>query len=189
MAILVIAEHDNKTLQPSTLNTITAAIELSEHGAGEISVLVAGKSCSGVSEEAANMEKIVSIIQADSPSHEHALAENLANLVVGLAKDYGHILAPATTFGKNFLPRVAALLDTQQISEISEVINEETFVRPIYAGNAMATVKSRDTIKVISVRSTAFEQASKEGGNAEIITIDSSDVSDVKKKIEHILNN
>ena len=183
MAILVIAEHDNKTLQPSTLNTITAAIELSEHGAGEISVLVAGKSCSGVSEEAANMEKIVSIIQADSPSHEHALAENLANLVVGLAKDYGHILAPATTFGKNFLPRVAALLDTQQISEISEVINEETFVRPIYAGNAMATVKSRDTIKVISVRSTAFEQASKEGGNAEIITIDSSDESELSRFI------
>ncbi|MFT5180947.1 MAG: electron transfer flavoprotein alpha subunit [Alphaproteobacteria bacterium] len=168
MAILVIAEHNNATLQPSTLNTVTAASQLSGHGAGDIVLLVAGSGCAPVADDAAQVAGIAKVLLADNPSQEHALAENLASLVVGLAADYSHILAPASTFGKNFLPRVAALLDVQQISEISAVVDAETFVRPIYAGNAMATVKSSDPTKVITVRTTTFDPASAEGGSAAI---------------------
>ncbi len=168
MAILVIVEHNNAKLQPSTLNTVTAAAELSGHGAGDIVLLVAGSGCAPVADAAAQVAGIAKVLLADGPALEHALAENMASLVVGLAADYSHILAPASTFGKNFLPRVAALLDVQQISEISAVVDAETFVRPIYAGNAMATVRSSDPTKVITVRTTTFDPASAEGGSAAI---------------------
>ena len=171
MSILVIAEHNNTSLQPSTLNTITAAYELSSHGAGEIAVLVAGNNCKDVATAASKINNVSKVFLADNVSQEHALAENLSALVIGLAEHFSHILAPATTFGKNFLPRVAALLNTQQISEISTVIDEETFIRPIYAGNALATVKSTDKIKVITVRTTNFDQASEDGGSAEVETV------------------
>lgn len=173
MSILVIAEHNNALLLPSTLNTITAASQLSSHGAGEIVILVAGSGCKEVATAATKINNVSKVLLVDNNSQEHALAENLAALVISLAKDFSHILAPATTFGKNFLPRVAALLNTQQISEISSVIDEETFIRPIYAGNALATVKSADKIKVITVRTTNFDQASEDGGSAEVELIES----------------
>jgi electron transfer flavoprotein alpha subunit len=126
-----------------------------------------------VATAATKINNVSKVLLVDNDSQEHALAENLAALVISLAKDFSHILAPATTFGKNFLPRVAALLNTQQISEISSVIDEETFIRPIYAGNALATVKSADKIKVITVRTTNFDQASEDGGSAEVELIES----------------
>lgn len=153
--ILVIAEHDNKNLKPATLHTITAAQEL----AGEITVLVAGHKCASVADSAAKISGIKQVIIADAAVYEHFLAENLAALIAKLASDFNYVLAPATTFGKNFMPRVAALLDVAQISDIVRVVSLDTFVRPIYAGNALATVQSKDNIKVITVRSTAFASA------------------------------
>ena len=166
MTVLVIAEHDNATLKDATLNTITAAKAL-----GDVTVLVAGLSCAAVGEAAAKVNGVSKVLVADNAIYEHGLAENLSTLVVSLAGDYSHILAPATTSGKNFLPRVAALLDVAQISDITSVISEDTFVRPIYAGNAMATIQSSDTKKVITVRITAFDAAASEGGNAPVETI------------------
>ncbi|MBT3931662.1 MAG: electron transfer flavoprotein subunit alpha/FixB family protein, partial [Rhodospirillaceae bacterium] len=157
MAILVIAEHDNAILKPATLNTVTAARQLSDAGAGDVTILVAGSGCAAVGEAAAAVEGVAKILVADDAGLEHGLAENLANLVTGLAGDYSHVLAPATTSGKNFMPRVAATLDLQQISEISAVVDADTFVRPIYAGNALATVKSADATKIITVRITTFD--------------------------------
>ncbi len=162
MATLVIAEHDNAQLKPSTLNTISAAQKIG----GPIHVLIAGHQCSAVGSAAAKIAGVEKVKVADDAIYAHPLAENLAALVVGMADQYSHILAPATTFGKNFLPRVAALLDVAQISEIVAVESPDTFVRPIYAGNAMATVQSADRIKVITVRTTGFEAASAEGGTA-----------------------
>jgi electron transfer flavoprotein alpha subunit len=172
MSILVIAEHNNALLLPSTLNTITAASQLSSHGAGEIVLLVAGSGCKEVATAATKINYVSKVLLADNIFQKHALAENLAALVISVAADFSHILAPATTFGKNFLPRVAALLNTQQISEITSVIDEETFIRPIYAGNALATVKSLDKVKVITVRTTNFDPASEEGGSAEIESVE-----------------
>ena len=163
MGVLVIAEHDNASLGPATLNAVTAAREL-----GEVTMLVAGLNCRPVAEAAAAVDGVAKVLLADGPALEHGLAENLAPLIQGLGGDYGHMLAPATTFGKNLMPRVAALLDVQQISEITAVESEDTFVRPIYAGNAMATVRSADSVKVITVRTTAFEAAPAEGGAADI---------------------
>ena len=172
MTILVIAEHDNTALQASTLNTVTAAVELSGHGAGDVVMLVAGSDCAAAADAAAQVAGVGKVLITDDPVQAHALAENLASLVVGLAGDYSHILAPASTFGKNFLPRVAALLDVQQVSEISAVVDGETFVRPIYAGNAMAMVKSADPTKVITVRTTTFDPAPETGGSAAIDPVD-----------------
>lgn len=174
MAILVIAEHDNAELKPSTLNTVTAAGELSDKGAGDVVVLVAGSGCAAVGEAAAKIDGVSKVLVADDTGLEHALAENLSAVVTDVAGDYSHILAPATTFGKNFMPRVAALLDVQQISEISAVEDVDTFVRPIYAGNAMATVKSSDATKVMTVRATTFDAASAEGGSATVESIAAS---------------
>ncbi len=168
MAILVIAEHDNKTLKPATLNTVTAARQLADAGAGDITVLVAGSGCAGAGDAAAAIDGVAKVLVADKASLEHGLAENLAALVTGLAGDYSHVLAPATTSGKNFMPRVAATLDLQQLSEISAIVDADTFVRPIYAGNALATVKSADATKIITVRATTFDAAAAEGGSAEI---------------------
>jgi electron transfer flavoprotein alpha subunit len=155
MNILVIAEHDNNELKSSTLNTITAAHKLSS----DIDVLVAGSEVAEVSKQAAVIENIKSVISVDDPIYKNFLAEDFGNLVASMGDKYSYILAPATTFGKNFLPRVAAKLDVQQISDIISVESEDTFKRPIYAGSCIATVKSSDPIKVISVRTTAFDAA------------------------------
>ncbi|MBN42397.1 MAG: electron transfer flavoprotein subunit alpha [Alphaproteobacteria bacterium] len=171
MAVLVIAEHDNQNLKPATLNTVTAAQQLATAGAGDITILVAGANCSAIDSAAAAIAGVATVLVADDTGLEHGLSENVAALVTALAKDYSHVLAPATTSGKNFMPRVAASLDLQQISEISAVIDAETFVRPIYAGNALATVKSRDATKIITVRTTTFEGAGATGGTAVVETI------------------
>ena len=159
MAILVIAEHDNESLKPASLNTVTAAKEIE----GEIEVLVAGKDCQSVADKAARIAGVTKVIVADDVCYEYQLAESVAPLVTDIGKNYSHILAAATTTGKNLLPRVAALLDVAQISDIVEVLSNDTFVRPIYAGNAMATVQSSDLIKVITVRTTAFSEAEATG--------------------------
>lgn len=168
MNALVIAEHDNVTLKGETPDTITAATEL-----GEVHVLVAGADCRAVAEEAARLSGVSRVLLTDSEDMRQPLAENLAPLVVSLASDYSHILAPATTFGKNFMPRVAASLDVAQISDIIAVDSHDTFQRPIYAGNAIATVQSADATKVITVRTTAFD-AAPTGGSAEIVDIASA---------------
>jgi electron transfer flavoprotein alpha subunit len=162
MTALVVAEHDNAALKPSTLNTVTAAGKIG----GPVHVLIAGHQCAAAARAAAGIPGVERVKVADAPAYAHPLAENLAALVVGLAGGYDHILAPATTFGKNFLPRVAALLDVAQISEIVAVASPDTFVRPIYAGNALATVRSSDRVKVITVRTTGFDAAPAQGGSA-----------------------
>ncbi|MCH8237490.1 MAG: electron transfer flavoprotein subunit alpha/FixB family protein, partial [Proteobacteria bacterium] len=161
MAVLVIAEHDNAKINPATLNTVTAAMEL-----GDVTVLVAGQGCRPAALAAQGIGGVARVLIAEAAHLEYGLAENLAPVIAGLAADYGHLLAPATTFGKNLMPRVAALLDVQQISEITGIESPDTFIRPIYAGNAMATVKSSDAVKVITVRITAFEAAAGNGGGA-----------------------
>jgi len=155
MSILVIAEHDNNEIKGSTLNTVTAASEIG----GDVSVLVAGSESSSAAEQASKIAGINSVIHVDDPIYKNFLAEDLANLVSSVADGFNYILAPATTFGKNFLPRVAAKLDVQQISDIISVEDADTFKRPIYAGSCIATVKSSDTVKVITVRTTAFDAA------------------------------
>ena len=164
MSILVLAEHDGQALAPATLNTLGAAKEIG----GDIHVLVAGEGVGGIAEEAAKVEGVAKVIKVDDAAYAHSVAEALAPLLVKMAGDYSHVLAPATTFGKNVLPRAAALLDVQQISDISGVESADTFVRPIYAGNAMATVQSGDSVKLITVRSTSFEAVSAEGGSASV---------------------
>jgi len=167
MSVLVLAEHDNAELKAATLHTVTAAAQL-----GDVDILVAGSGCAAVADEAAKVPGVAKVLLADSDIYANSLAENVAALVKDLASGYGHVLAPATTSGKNIMPRVSALLDVAQISEISEVVSADTFVRPIYAGNAMATVQSSDAVKVITVRTTAFDAAEAEGGSASVETID-----------------
>ncbi len=164
MSILVLAEHDNAELKPATLNTVTAARAIG----GDIHVLVAGEGCDGVADAAARIDGVSKVLVADAPDYGHQLAENTANLIVGLADGYSHILAPHTTSGKNIMPRAAALLDLQQISDISAVVSEDTFERPIYAGNGIATVQSGDAKKMVTVRTTAFDPAAEDGGSAAI---------------------
>ena len=153
MTILVIAEHDNQSLKAATLNTVAAAQKIG----GDIHVLVAGANCQAAAQQAAQLNGVSTVKVADAAHYQNQTAENLTALVIANAAGYSHILAPATTFGKNLAPRIAALLDVAQISEITGVESADTFVRPIYAGNALATVKSADAVKVITVRSTAFD--------------------------------
>ncbi|TBU97779.1 electron transfer flavoprotein subunit alpha/FixB family protein [Stutzerimonas kirkiae] len=164
MAILVIAEHSNGALAGATLNTVAAAQKIG----GEIVVLVAGQGVAPVAEAAAKVAGVGKVLVADDAAYANLLPENVAPLIVGLAKGYSHVLAPATTNGKNYLPRVAALLDVEQISEIVEVVAADTFKRPIYAGNAIATVQSSAPVKVITVRATGFDAVAAEGGSAAI---------------------
>ncbi len=173
MANLVVAEHDNKSLKGATGHVVTAAAAIG----GEIHVLVAGANCRAVAEEAANLNGVSKVLLAEAPALEHVVAEDIAAIVLGLAKDYSHVLAPATTFGKNFMPRVAALLDVAQISDISAVVSPDTFERPIYAGNAIAKVQSRDAIKIITVRGTAFAQAKPGSDTAPIETVAAAEAS------------
>ena len=170
MSILIVAEHDHASLKPATLNAVTAAGQLG----GDIAVLVAGADCSAAAQAAAKVAGIAKVLCADASEYAHDLAENLAPLIAKLATGYTHVLAPATTFGKNVMPRAAALLDVQQISEISGIESPDTFVRPIYAGNAMATVQSADAIKVITVRTTAFDPAAADGGSAPVEAVEAT---------------
>jgi len=169
--VLVLAEHDNSELKPQTLNAVTAAKQLCASAGGDVAVLVAGSDCGSVADAAIKIDGVAKVLVADAPAFQHALAESLAPLLVQLAGDYQALMAAATTTGKNVLPRAAALLDVQQISDITAVIDADTFKRPIYAGNAIATVKSSDATKVITVRTTAFEAANAEGGAAAVETI------------------
>lgn len=164
MSILVIAEHDNASLKSATLNAVTAATQLG----AEVTVLVAGQECSAVAQAAAQVAGVQKVLVADAAPYAKQLAENVAALVVGLAANYTHILAPATAAGKNMLPRVAALLDVAQLSDVIKVVSADTFVRPVYAGNVLATVQSSDKIKVMTVRGTAFPAAAATGGSASV---------------------
>ena len=162
MAVLVLAEHDNKSLKSATLHAVTAAAKIG----GDVTVLVAGQGAKPAADAAAKVKGVAKVLLVEAPQYEHALAEPLAALLVQLAPNYSHLLAPATTSGKNVMPRVAALLDVAQLSDITDVVSPDTFVRPIYAGNAMATVQSKDAKKVLTVRQTGFDAAPAAGGNA-----------------------
>jgi len=168
MSILIVADHDNATLKAATLHAVTAAQKIG----GDIHVLVAGAGARPAAEAAAKVAGVAKVLLAEAPALEHQLAETAAPLVADLAKGYSHVLATATSAGKNLMPRVAALLDVQQISEITAVDSPDTFERPIYAGNAIATVQSSDPVKVITVRGTAFEAAAAEGGTAAIEAVE-----------------
>ena len=168
MSILVLAEHNNEQFNPATLSAVSAATQLDD----TIDLLVAGNGCQSVVEQASNIISVNKVLVADNAVYDHFLAENMAPLIADIADGYSHILATATTMAKNIMPRVAALLDVQAISDICAVVSEDTFKRPIYAGNLIATVQSIDTVKVITVRGTAFDAVSAEGGDAMIEVID-----------------
>ncbi len=169
MSILVVAEHDNAELNAATRVAVAAADAIG----GDVDILVAGESCGSVGEAASKVPGIRKVLVADNAAYGHALPENLALLVIELAGDYSHVLTPHTAIGKNFLPRVAAAMDVAQISDIMEVVSEDTFKRPIYAGNAIATVRSGDSKKIISVRGTAYDPVPAEGGSASVEAVSS----------------
>ena len=164
MTVLVFAEHDNQTVKKSTLNTVAAAQKIG----GDIHLLVAGHECGAAAQAAAQVAGVAKVLHADAKQLDDEIAENVAALMVALAKNYSHLLAPATSNGKNVMPRVAALLDVQQVSDIVSVESPDTFVRPIYAGNALATVRSKDKIKVITVRTTGFDAVAASGGSGAV---------------------
>ena len=170
MTILVIAEHDNASIKGATLNTIAAAQKIG----GDIHVLVAGHNAQGAADAAAKIAGVSKVLLADAPQLAEGLAENVEATVLNVAKDYSHIVAPATAYGKNVAPRIAAKLDVAQISEITAVVSADTFERPIYAGNAIATVQSSDAIKVITVRATGFDAVAAEGGSASVEKIEAA---------------
>ncbi len=176
MTALVVVEHDNASVKDATLATVTAAKAF-----GDVHALVAGSGCGAAAEAAAKIDGVSKVLVADDAAYAHPLAEELAAVVLSVAGDYDAILAPATTSGKNFLPRVAAALDVAQISDIIEVVSTDTFKRPIYAGNAIATVQSSDAKKVITVRGTAFDKAATEGGSAAVETIAAADKAGVSE--------
>ena len=184
MTVLVIAEHTHTEIKPSTLNTISAAQKISS----DIDLLVIGNDCGAACAEAQKISGVRKVIKCDHAEYAHNIAENLTPAVLKIARDYTHILATATTFGKNLMPRVAALLDTQQISDIISVEDEKTFKRPVYAGNAIATVESSDDIKVITVRSTAFDKVPAEGGNASCEDLDAAETSDMSRFVKQELS-
>ncbi len=169
MSILVIAEHDNAELKAATLNVVAAALQIG----GDIDLLVAGEGCAAVAESAAKIPGVNKILVADNAAYAHQLAENVAPLVSELAAGYSHVLACATTTGKNVMPRVAAMLDVAQLSDVTAVESADTFLRPIYAGNAIATVQSSDAIKVLTIRGTGFDAAPAEGGSAAVEAVSS----------------
>ena len=169
MSILILAEHDNAVLNAATLNSVTAALEIG----GDIDLLVAGKDCGTVADQAAEVANVRKVLYADENAYQFGLAENIALLVAEQSAEYSHILATATTSAKNIMPRVAALLDMQAISDISAVVSDDTFERPIYAGSMIATVQSKDAKKIVTVRGTAFDAAATSGGSGQIISIES----------------
>ncbi len=168
MKILILVEHDNKNILPVTYNVITAGMEIGS----EIDLLIAGEGCDGVIEESSKIKNISKVLVANSLEYKNSIAENLSSLICEIASDYTHILAPASTFGKNVMPRVAALKDVSQISDVIEVLDQNTFQRPIYAGNAFATVQSQENLKIITIRSTAFDPyEQKNDASTEIVNI------------------
>ena len=183
MTILVIAEHDNASLKAATLNTIAAASKIG----GDIHVLVAGSNAQAAADAAAKIAGVAKVLLADAPQLADGLAENIDGTVLQIAKNYSHILAPATAYGKNIAPRIAAHLDVAQISDITAVDSPDTFERPIYAGNAIATVQSSDAIKVITVRSTGFDPVAAEGGSASVEKIEASTDSGISKLVSREL--
>ncbi|MDR5748736.1 FAD-binding protein [Caballeronia sp. LZ029] len=174
MTILVIAEHDNASIKAATLNTVAAAAEVGKFVDGDLHVLVAGSNAQGAADAAAKIAGVAKVLLADAPQLADGLAENVEATVLNIAKDYSHILAPATAYGKNIAPRIAAHLDVAQISDITAVDSDDTFERPIYAGNAIATVQSSDPIKVITVRATGFDPVAAEGGSAAVEKIEAA---------------
>jgi electron transfer flavoprotein alpha subunit len=184
MSILVLADHDNGQLAGATLNTVAAATQIG----GDIHVLVAGDSSGNVAKAAAAVAGVSKVLVAADASMNHGIAENVAPVIQGLASGYSHLLAPATTTGKNIMPRVAALLDVMQISDIISVVDANTFQRPIYAGNAIATVKTDEAVKIITVRSTAFEAVAAEGGNAAIEDVASGNDSGLSSYVKSELS-
>ena len=180
MTALVVAEHNNQELKPVTLNTVTAALGLDQ----DVHVLIAGNACSAVAEEAAKVSGVAKVLLVESDAYENFLAENVATLVSNISGDYDFILAPTTTNGKNVMPRVAALQDVSQISDISAIESSDTFQRPIYAGNCIATVKSNDSKKIITVRNTAFDAADASGGSAEIISLEEINDAGISKFVK-----
>ena len=167
MSILILAEHNNIEVKSSTLNTISAACKINK----EIEVLVLGNNIDNISKEISNYENVTKVLSLDDEKFENSIAENIEPIIVSLAEKYSHIFAPATTFGKNIMPRVAVKLDVAQLSDIVSVESEDTFVRPIYAGNALATIKSNDSKKVVTVRPTSFDVLGKEGGSGVVESI------------------
>jgi len=180
MSVLLIAEHNNSNLKVFTLNAISAASKIDS----DIHVLVAGNKCENVSKEVASIPLVKKVLQSESKNYENYLAENLTPLVVKFAESYTHIIAPADTFGKNFMPRVAAQLDISQVSDVIAINSPDTFIRPIYAGNAFATVKSNDKKKCITIRPTSFDPAPTSGGSAPIEKIEAVDVPNISKFIK-----
>ncbi|MDW9249823.1 electron transfer flavoprotein subunit alpha/FixB family protein [Burkholderia cepacia] len=174
MTILVIAEHDNASIKAATLNAVAAAQALGAAGGGDVHVLVAGHDAQGAADAAAKIAGVSKVLLADAPQLEAGLAENVEATALNIAKDYSHILAPATAYGKNIAPRIAAKLDVAQVSEITAVVSVDTFERPIYAGNAIATVQSSDPVKVITVRATGFDPVAAEGGSAVVEKIEAA---------------
>ena len=180
MSVLLIAEHNNKEIKPFTLNAINAASQIDQ----DLHVLVIGHNASEVAKSLANVPLVKKVVHVDNPIYENYLAENFTPLIIKHSENYSHIVCSANTFGKNLMPRVAALLDTSQISDIIKVISNDTFLRPIYAGNAFATVKSNDKIKCVTIRPTSFDQAESSGGSAEIITSDANEDFKLSKFIK-----
>jgi len=180
MTALVVAEHNNQELKPVTLNTVTAALELDQN----VHILIAGNGCSAVAEEAAKISGAAKVLLVESDAYENFLAENIASLVSNISGDYDFILAPTTTNGKNVMPRVAALQDVSQISDISAIESSDTFQRPIYAGNCIATVKSNDAKKIITVRTTGFDAADATSGSAEILTLEEINDAGISKFVK-----
>jgi electron transfer flavoprotein alpha subunit len=183
MSILVIAEHDNQSLKGSTLNTVSAATLLT----GDISLLVAGSNLDSVINECQTIDGISKILKCDSDTYKNVIAEDLSSLILANCEGYTHILAPSTTFGKNLMPRISAKLDTQQISDIISVESDDTFKRPIYAGSCIATVKSNDDIKVITVRSTAFDPITNNSSDTEVIDMTNVESSGISKFVSEEL--
>ncbi|MBA9897091.1 electron transfer flavoprotein subunit alpha/FixB family protein [Burkholderia cepacia] len=174
MTILVISEHDNASIKAATLNAVAAAQALGAAGGGDVHVLVAGHNAQAAADAAAKIAGVSKVLLADAPQLEAGLAENVEATALNIAKDYSHIVAPATAYGKNIAPRIAAKLDVAQVSEITAVVSADTFERPIYAGNAIATVQSRDPVKVITVRATGFDPVAAEGGSAAVEKIEAA---------------
>jgi len=183
MSILVIAEHDESALKPSTLSAVTAAKEIADHAGGELHILVLGKGVEGAAEAAAKIPGIAKVLKADAEAYEHLLAENVAPLLAKLAEGYDYVIAPSGTFARNVLPRAAALLDLQPLSDAIAVESADTFVRPIYAGNALATVKMNDARKLLTIRATAFDAAEAEGGSAPIEAVEAAETSDKSRYV------
>ena len=183
MSVLILVEHDNNEIKAATLNTVAAASEVSD----DLHALVVGFNCDGVASATAAISGVAKVIHCDSELYQYGLVENVAPVVHSIAGNYSHVFAPASTFGKNLMPRVAAMLDVQQVSDISEIVSDDTFIRPIYAGNALAKVRSTDRVKLITIRTTAFDAAEDQGGSGVIEQLSATGDSGLSSFVRHDL--